>query len=356
MQTSGEGNSCGFTAGEQKYEILLEDNLYLISGILDAAWASGLEQNLTKTFFVFDPASMGLRPVRITMHGSESMEVMGYKQNADKLTIDFMGSSMTAWIGEDGCVVAEEGFMGIKLVRVSKDEALKDLDIPIDQDIAEIFSVVSNVSIKQRDKINLLKLRISGINDSLSLSGGRQSLVDGILTINKEKIPKIIGIYEDSKEIYFRPTPFVQSDHPEIKSKVNEIVLPNDPPLTKAQKIMHWIYENIQKRPVLSVPNALETLRNRMGDCNEHSVLMAAMARAAGIPAQIETGLVYMKDRFYYHAWNVIYLGDWVTVDALMGQMPADVTHIRFIRGEPDRQIDLIKVIGKVEIKILEQS
>ena len=351
-----EGNKLAITAGEQKYEILLEDNLYLISGILDAAWASGLEQNLTKTFFVFDPASMGLRPVRITMHGSESMEVMGYKQNADKLTIDFMGSSMTAWIGEDGCVVAEEGFMGIKLVRVSKDEALKDLDIPIDQDIAEIFSVVSNVSIKQRDKINLLKLRISGINDSLSLSGGRQSLVDGILTINKEKIPKIIGIYEDSKEIYFRPTPFVQSDHPEIKSKVDEIVLPNDPPLTKAQKIMHWIYENIQKRPVLSVPNALETLRNRMGDCNEHSVLMAAMARAAGIPAQIETGLVYMKDRFYYHAWNVIYLGDWVTVDALMGQMPADVTHIRFIRGEPDRQIDLIKVIGKVEIKILEQS
>ncbi len=131
--------------------------------------------------------------------------------------------------------------------------------------------------------------------------------------------------------------------------------MPDDTPFAKAQKIMRWIYENIQKRPVLSVPNALETLRNRMGDCNEHAVLMAAMARAAGIPAQIETGLVYMNGRFYYHAWNVLYLGDWLTVDALMGQMPADVTHIRFIRGEPDKQIDLIKVIGKVKINILEQ-
>ncbi|MBA3018434.1 MAG: transglutaminase-like domain-containing protein [Proteobacteria bacterium] len=351
-----EGNKLIIKADEQEFEFLLENNLYLTAGILDAAWASGLEKNQARTFFVFDPASMGLRPVRITLHGSESMEVMGYKQNTDKVTVDFMGSSMTAWIGEDGSVVAEEGFMGIKLVRVSKDEALKGLDLPIDQDVTDFFSVASDVPIKQRDKINSLKIRIAGINDSLSLNGGRQSLADGILTINKENIPEIVAMSGDSKKIYFRPTPFVQSDHPEIKSKVSEIVLPDDTPLAKAQKIMRWIYENIQKRPVLSVPNALETLRNRMGDCNEHAVLMAAMARAAGVPAQIETGLVYMKGRFYYHAWNVLYLGDWVTVDALMGQMPADVTHIRLIRGEPDKQIDLIKVIGKVKIKILEQS
>lgn len=228
--------------------------------------------------------------------------------------------------------------------------------MPIEQDVTELFSVVSDVPVKQRDKINLLKLKISGIDDNLSLNGGRQSLVDGILTVNKEKIPEIVEIPEGGEKRFLRPTPFVQSDHPEIKGKVSEIVLPDDTPFAKAQKIMRWIYENIQKRPVLSVPNALEILRNRMGDCNEHAVLMAAMARAAGIPAQIETGLVYMNGRFYYHAWNVFYLGDWLTVDALMGQMPADVTHIRFIRGEPDKQIDLIKVIGKVKINILEQS
>ena len=351
-----EGNKLAITSGEQKFEILLENDLYLIAGILDAAWASGLEKNQPRTFFVFDPASMGRRPVRITLKESELLEVMGYKQNTDKVKVDFMGFSMTAWIGEGGSVVAEEGFMGIKLIRVSKDDALKGLDIPIDQDVTEIFSVVSNVPLKQRDKINLLRLRIGGINNSLFLNGGRQSLVDGVLTIYKEKIPEIVEIPQGNEKRFLRPTPFVQYDHPEIKSKVSEIVFTDDTPLAKAQKIMHWIYKNIQKRPVLSVPNALETLRNRMGDCNEHAVLMAAMACAAGIPAQIETGLVYMNGRFYYHAWNVLYLGDWVTVDALMGQMPADVTHIRFIRGEPDRQIDLMKVIGKVKIDILEQS
>ena len=124
-------------------------------------------------------------------------------------------------------------------------------------------------------------------------------------------------------------------------------------PLLKAKKLVNWINGNIQKRPVLSVPNALETLRNRVGDCNEHAVLLAALARACGIPAEVEAGVVYQNGRFYYHAWNSLYLGSWVTADAVMGQLPADVTHIRFVRG-PERQIDLIGIIGKVRLEILE--
>ena len=101
---------------------------------------------------------------------------------------------------------------------------------------------------------------------------------------------------------------------------------------------------------------ALETLKNRMGYCNEHSVLLAAMARAAKIPSRIEAGLVYMNGRFYYHAWNLLYLGSWITADSLMNQMPADVTHIRLITGGTDKQIDLISIIGKIKLTILEQS
>jgi transglutaminase-like putative cysteine protease len=112
----------------------------------------------------------------------------------------------------------------------------------------------------------------------------------------------------------------------------------------------------VEKRPVLSVPNALETLNNLVGDCNEHAVLLAALARAAGIPAQMEAGLVYQRGRFYYHAWNVLFIGTWITADAVMGQMPADVTHIRFVRGDADQQVDLIGVIGKVRIKVIEKS
>jgi transglutaminase-like putative cysteine protease len=114
------------------------------------------------------------------------------------------------------------------------------------------------------------------------------------------------------------------------------------------------VYQNIEKRPVLSLPDALSTLDNRMGDCNEHAVLMAALARAAGIPCRIEAGLVYLKGRFYYHAWNIVYVGRWITLDSLFGQMPADVSHIRFTTGTQQQQIDIIGVIGKVQLRVIQ--
>ena len=116
---------------------------------------------------------------------------------------------------------------------------------------------------------------------------------------------------------------------------------------------MKWIDDNIEKRPVLSLPNALDTLENKIGDCNEHAMLFAALLKAANIPVKLEAGLVYLNDRFYYHAWNSLYLGKWITADATFGQFPADVTHIRFSSGANKINIDLLSLIGKVRLIIL---
>jgi transglutaminase-like putative cysteine protease len=129
---------------------------------------------------------------------------------------------------------------------------------------------------------------------------------------------------------------------------------PQTAPLEKARRLMDWIQANIQKRPVLSMPDALATLENRMGDCNEHAMLFAALARAAGIPARVEAGLVYMQGRFYYHAWNLLFLGRWVTADALFNQIPADVTHVRLVTGSMQQQFDLLGVMGQLRIEVLD--
>ena len=110
---------------------------------------------------------------------------------------------------------------------------------------------------------------------------------------------------------------------------------------------------HIDKRPVLSLPDALSTLNNKMGDCNEHAVLLAALARAVGIPARLEAGLAYLNGRFYYHAWNLLYLGEWITADAALGQVPADVTHIRLSSGAHSLPLDLIGVIGKIQLTVI---
>lgn len=104
------------------------------------------------------------------------------------------------------------------------------------------------------------------------------------------------------------------------------------------------------------MPNALEVLFNKAGDCYEHAVLVAAFLRTADIPAQIESSLTYLSGRFYYHAWNSVYLGKWITTDAIFNQFPADVTHIRLIRGEANKQLDLIGVMEKIKLEVLESQ
>jgi hypothetical protein len=336
---------------------------YLGGGILESVGAQGLKKGEGRTLPVFDPASLAQRPVRITLLGDEELTVSGEKRQARKLAIDFMGVKQVAWVDPDGSVLREEGILGIVLEQVAKTEALAGLEGAVSADLTEIAAIPSPAPIAAPEGLTMLTVRLGGITtDSFPLDGGRQVYRTGLLTIRREsaagsfatgKIPSVVP--PDS----LKPSPLIQSDHPRIVHKVTEIVTTGDPQEVKARKIVAWVYTHLQKRPVLSVPNALETLENGVGDCNEHAVLVAALARAAGIPAELEAGVVYLRGRFYYHAWNVLFVGErggWVTADAVLGQMPADVTHIRFVRGGADRQVDLLGLIGKLKMEILEMK
>ncbi len=94
-------------------------------------------------------------------------------------------------------------------------------------------------------------------------------------------------------------------------------------------------------------------METRRGDCNEHTVLFVALARAAGLPARTAAGLVYVNGGFYYHAWPEVYLNGWVAVDPTFGQMPADAAHLRFTIGGLARQVELIRLIGRLQLNVL---
>lgn len=365
---------------ERRTTVRLEAPPYLGGGILESAGVLELATGEEKTVTVFDPASMGQRPLRITMLGEEKISVMDRSYSARKISLDFMGMKQIAWIDAQGAVLREEGILGIVLERVSKQSALAEMGEGFGTDLTELASIPSTRPIQNPSELNIITLRLSGISafsekadgeaflaenhgareTSLFLDGGRQTYRDGVITIRLEsalKSPVTGRSPVDAPEILLKPTPFIQSDHPKIRTQLAQIVAPDAPENEKAKRLVSWVHKNLEKRPVLSIPNALETLEKRTGDCNEHAVLLAALARAAGIPADVEVGLVYLDGRFFYHAWNVLYLrqwGGWVTADAVFGQMPADVTHIRFVRGAIDRQLDLIGLIGKIDIEVLE--
>ena len=348
----------GKPGSEQKIEFPFEEDTHLSISIIEALMNEELKPGESRTFRIFDPTTATQQPVKVAFLAEETISIMGRPVKAKKVSVHFMGVSQFAWIGKDGTVLREEGSLGIKLEQVTKEAALSKMTLSRGADLAEAVSIPSNKILLDASQLRELRLRLEGIEDGdIFLEGGRQSFKGGILTIRKESISDLPPFVKREKpfengKTYLESTPFIQSDHPEIQTKAREIVSLNDSAPLKGKKLVAWVNENIQKRPVLSVPNALETLQHRVGDCNEHAVLLAALARASGIPAQVEAGLVYQKGRFYYHAWNVLYLGSWVTADSVTGQLPADVTHIRFVRGT-EQQVDLVRMIGRVRLEVI---
>jgi transglutaminase-like putative cysteine protease len=262
------------------------------------------------------------------------------------------------WIGEGNEILKEKGMLGISFERTTREDVLFGSSIESSQDLTKVASIPSHVKIKDVRQLKRLELEINGIHQKgIQLDGGRQILKDNILVINKETLTDLTSSMDikrimDIDKKFLMPSLFVQSDHPKIINLVNKIIADDDNPLERANKIVDWIQKNIEKRPVLSLPDAVSTLTHRVGDCNEHAVLLAALARAAGIPTKVEAGLVYLNGRFYYHAWNLLYLGKWITADSLFDQIPADVTHIRLISGASSQQADLINIIGKIKLRI----
>ena len=340
-------------------DIPLKTKPYLLPAITAAMSAVELTTGEKYTFDIFDPATMGQTAVIVEVIGKENLQVMGKSQAATKVALNFKGTSQLAWFGDSGEVLKEKGILGIQLEKTTREDALLGLSAAASVDLTQTASVASNVLLEDLDRLLTLRVEISGIPiQTVQLNGGRQAFKANILTIEKENITTLsndiqVGNLQNQEKVFLKPDPFIQSDNQKILSLAQEIVGSHAAPLDKVRKLVQWVYKNIEKRPVLSLPDALSTLENRVGDCNEHAVLLAALARAAGIPCRVEAGLVYLKGRFYYHAWNLVYLGRWITVDAVYDQVPADVSHIRFVTGSPSQQLDLMGIIGKLKIKVI---
>jgi hypothetical protein len=62
---------------------------------------------------------------------------------------------------------------------------------------------------------------------------------------------------------------------------------------------------------------------------------------------------VSLDGAFYYHAWPEVYLNGWVAVDPTFGQFPADAAHVRLTIGGLARQLELLRLVGRLRVEIL---
>jgi transglutaminase-like putative cysteine protease len=149
--------------------------------------------------------------------------------------------------------------------------------------------------------------------------------------------------------------PLIQSENPRIRAQARLLAGRERDPARVARRLSEWVQAEVRKQSAggQAVPNAVNVFETRRGDCNEHTVLYVALARAAGIPARAVAGLLYRDGRFYYHAWPEVYLGDWAAVDPMLGQFPADATHLPLVTGGLARPLELLRLVGKLTLEVL---
>ncbi|MCD6152295.1 MAG: transglutaminase domain-containing protein [Syntrophobacterales bacterium] len=332
------------------------DDFFLEQSILSIYRGKGLRPGDSYTLTILNPLTVSTEKIKL--------KVVDKDKDTTVMETKFAGLTSRSWINKNGLIVREETPNGWVMKLESEEKVNEHLRQSKGStvDILKETSVHPTGKIAHPRQVKSLMIKVTGIDkNTFSLDGTRQKFLD-----SEKGIIKISSIFVDPEKAtklpcnraklskFLEPSPWIDCQDSNIKAKAAEIINGERNSWLAAKKISGWVYKNVHKTFSPGIPIATSVLVNRKGDCNEHTALFIALARACGIPAETCTGLVYINDGFYYHAWPKVYVGKWVHLDPTLGQPVADATHFELISGDFSKQAGIAVAIGKIQIEILE--
>ncbi len=351
-------------SGERKETRELAEPPALALNLPRTLAAAGLRPGQTLQVSVFDPATLSNTPMTLEVQAREVVRSAGRPVPAFRVEGRLAGLTTRSWITDVGEVVREESPMGLLVVRETPQQA-RALAVPgsIQADLLEASALVPVTPRRIDDPTTVARLtvRIDGLSgfDPAGLEGAGQSARGSTIEVRDPRDLRP-GPAPGDLETFLRPEPFLESDAPQIRTEALRAVSDAAAPRLRAERLVRHVHAIVEKKPTLSLPSALEVLKTRIGDCNEHTALYVAMARSLGLPARIAVGLVYLRGAFYYHAWAEVWVeesrgrGLWLPVDPTLNQFPADATHVRLARGGLDRQAAILGLVGRARLDVLD--
>lgn len=309
----------------------------------------------------FDPMTLSMGKARVKCIAEQTIEILGERVDTRVVAITINGLTSKAWIADNEEVVQAEAPFGFVLRKITPEEAIR----PVSEDSSSTLMdsvAVQPTGMKPFRGARKMTVRFSGVSaDRMPPTDETQTAVANVYTITAlpEPKPETAAESEKGQDILkneLKNDAFVQSDHSRIKEAAAGIVGTETETWKKAMLIYDWVFANIRKVPVFSLPSALEVLESKEGDCNEHTVLYTALARAVGVPTRIAIGLVWSEDLngFYYHAWPEVYAaGGWTWIDPTLGQRVADATHIKLLNGSIETWPQMLPYLGQLEIEVI---
>ncbi len=343
------------------FSVEIPDDAILYSPMADAPLAQ-LAPGREVRMRLYDPISLSSSEAIVRAIGRETIEVEGASQEALAVQIEYRGMESQAWIASDGRLLRQTTPFGWTLEAASARAALDAARAaPFGGDILSAVAVPVLSGPVPDWHARALVIRLSGA-PALARAGSvfpRQTVVqresDAVtlrLVAAPERPARETPLSDADRAHGLEKTPFIPWDHPEIERQAHAIAPDVHEPLALAEAICEWVHAHLRKSPAVSLPSALDILRNREGDCNEHTYLFVALARARGLPARIFVGLVPNEDAFYYHAWPAVYVGEWIEMDPTLGLRRVGAGHIALAEGELEGQMALAGLLGRLRAEV----
>ena len=362
------------SGGEEKTtETVLSGVLYPSSLINLYPVLRGMAVGSSYRYDVYDPQTQSVVEVNQSVLSFEESTKLSLEPSF-KVETHMHGHSVSSWINRKGETIFEMGMGGVLITYKEDEEQAKSFLAEAGfnkKDVIFDFSLVkTDRPISCPRNAVSMKAAMWGLSGALPpLRGPHQEfseesidgkpaavfLLSGTSSWKRETTGEPLNSRDSYR--YLAASHHIEADHPEIKKAAEETVRGAAGAHEKVERLVRWVSREIEDEAVDSF-SALEVLHSRKGECQAHTMLYTAMARAAGIPTKLVGGLVYMEGMgFLYHSWAESYLDGWIPVDPTFNQVGVDATHIKLVEGHDwVSLLQLGRVIGQIRIRVIDYS
>ncbi len=326
----------------------------------------------------------GVTPVTVTrrVEGRQRVQALGREIEATKWTVEnslMPAIKTTEWTDDEGEVIRSVTPMGplsLTMTVTTQAEAMAPAGARAPDAMASTF-VKGSRAIPNPRRVREASYVLSVPEGTLDLPPTAGAQVATRLDERRVRVDVLVGRTSAPDETtpaarYLASTALCRTDDEVIAALAAEGVRGVDGGAAeKAEALRRLVFRHIRRKTLdVGFATASEAARTREGDCSEHAVLLAAVLRAAGIPARAVAGLIYAdefagaKDIFGYHMWTQALVDvdgspRWVDLDATFpAGIPMDATHIALAvsdLGDDDPTAGLLSVatvMGRLAIEV----
>lgn len=339
--------------------------------IFSAVAQGELPPGESRSFTVFNPQISDLDTETVSVSPLEELLVMGQVQRCYPLAIrlERLATEMKIWLNQQGEIVRYQlpTLLGAVVERVSQAEALEELSplvlansVPLDRTLPAshlLKSMTLRAEVTAQDATQVIPA-----TPRQQVVGEEQGAARVIIQAQAPPAQTLpLPIRDQRLAEYLQPTTLAPIQDPRLQELAHRIVGEETDSYRAAQALVKWVYNNLEKvksepRPI----SAVQILEQGRGDCSEHVVLTAALARVVGLPARMVAGLACIEEAFFYHAWVELYVGEWVETDPTWGEMGVDAGHLRLAESGLDpvsfarMSLETGRTLGTLSLKVLD--